>query len=1171
MKILFIPYLNILLILFFLFPDVIYCQENLSEQNVKSPQVADMIRYGNIPVSMYAGRLDLEIPLTTIEDPDFIFPISLRYNSSGFMPIKDDGLVGLNWSLACGGVIVREVKGFPDDINYKYDSSSLYRLEGFLYFLKNKNKYNHSDIVSYPEMYIDVDPIMPVSTPRFYNKSYGLDGVYVEASSDIYHFNFNNHSGKFMINFDGSVNVLSNDGHHYDIDLSNYIPASFNGEPTASSMIITTDDGYKYIFGGSYDAMEYSLEWQNRYIGMNETRDFDGFREKFGSILPNDCLANITISSFFLTKIIAPSERVVEIVYKKLPSDFYDVRSLRMYNAIRAEAATAYKRLFSSTYTNSYHLSNASNDPDFKGSRTMSINHVLTKNAIIESIKTDNQIIQFYYSDKNIKKISTLPEFSGQPLLPLELQAGTKLVSLVHSANIKKNDPYTIFKSIDLSYTQWVGQSDRSLLETVKINNQGTYKLKYNTSINGPSVITKNIDHWNYWKPGVNLTPDNLVAGGATIFPNDIKYELNKDYQGNSRSASLTAVTYGMLSEIIYPTGGYSTFYYEPHDYSHLIKRDKSSYFRPHLSAINDKWLAGGVRIGGIETYDNMSNNPVSIKNYYYKNKSEDVLSSGILNHVPIYYKVTDLIGTGILGDNGYLILLDNYYLDASNIGFSPISYENDHVTYNSIIETEIKDAIEHTSETFDLFFYDQKREFSFQMPDLEDVQICIQVVTGAGNFAKAALYGLNGDLIKKIEFNNIISTGIEKFYYKASDFGLRPLEKCKLIIEGSPQSRLIFIMSYYKYNEADKSKIINKFTSYIDYPDNTFPEVYGKLPNDYNSRMSFCLNLDHYDNSNFRGKIKERLYYDFKNRLIQSENFKYHNFSNYTKAVYFKKHVNLVQRHTMYYQVAKEGRHFVTRFANSFAPVFQKNIVFENFTKLKSKTTNEYLYDSYMSIYPTDTLITKEEYTYTNPYNYLETESVQNSQGETVKTSYKYAFQMETAPYLSLKQKSIFSPLVEIEKKVGNQTIAFSRNNYSFKTRLVLDSIQEGRNNGSLRTKYAVKSFDSNGNPNNVVVNGNRNILYEWDGYFLIAKIENPENLQNLSGSYDDLRKNNPGTFITTYTHKSILGLSSMTDPKGIPTYYTYNSKTGLLEKVYSVIGNNKYLYNFYKVNFNE
>lgn len=118
--------LYILLILLFTAVTKIYAQDDI-ESTVKSPQVADMIRYGNNPVSMYSGRLDLQIPLLSVEDTDFSFPVSLIYNSSGFMPMKDDGLTGLNWSLSCGGSIVREVKGFPDDMPVFYNPETLQR------------------------------------------------------------------------------------------------------------------------------------------------------------------------------------------------------------------------------------------------------------------------------------------------------------------------------------------------------------------------------------------------------------------------------------------------------------------------------------------------------------------------------------------------------------------------------------------------------------------------------------------------------------------------------------------------------------------------------------------------------------------------------------------------------------------------------------------------------------------------------------------------------------------------------------------------------------------------------------------------------------------------------------------------------------------------------------
>lgn len=63
-------------------------------ENMTSPQVSDMFRYGNVETSLFTGRLNFAIPIFNLDDPDFNLNIALRYNSEGFKPTKQSGYVG---------------------------------------------------------------------------------------------------------------------------------------------------------------------------------------------------------------------------------------------------------------------------------------------------------------------------------------------------------------------------------------------------------------------------------------------------------------------------------------------------------------------------------------------------------------------------------------------------------------------------------------------------------------------------------------------------------------------------------------------------------------------------------------------------------------------------------------------------------------------------------------------------------------------------------------------------------------------------------------------------------------------------------------------------------------------------------------------------------------------
>ena len=80
-----------------------------------SPQASEMTRYGTHNVNLYTGRIGVNIPIGVYKDADFEVPVSLSYNYNGFRVNEQPSEAGLGWSVSCGGVITREVRGLPDE------------------------------------------------------------------------------------------------------------------------------------------------------------------------------------------------------------------------------------------------------------------------------------------------------------------------------------------------------------------------------------------------------------------------------------------------------------------------------------------------------------------------------------------------------------------------------------------------------------------------------------------------------------------------------------------------------------------------------------------------------------------------------------------------------------------------------------------------------------------------------------------------------------------------------------------------------------------------------------------------------------------------------------------------------------------------------------------------
>jgi len=63
---------------------------------IKSRQSYAFEKYGNVPINLYTGSIDLKVPITSIDENGVNIPISISYDSSGFIPHKKPDLAGMN-------------------------------------------------------------------------------------------------------------------------------------------------------------------------------------------------------------------------------------------------------------------------------------------------------------------------------------------------------------------------------------------------------------------------------------------------------------------------------------------------------------------------------------------------------------------------------------------------------------------------------------------------------------------------------------------------------------------------------------------------------------------------------------------------------------------------------------------------------------------------------------------------------------------------------------------------------------------------------------------------------------------------------------------------------------------------------------------------------------------
>jgi YD repeat-containing protein len=605
-------------------------QLDMSRQNkdieIPNTQTYDFIRYGNnVGASLYTGTVNVSIPFYTYKDRDFEIPISFDYASNGFKPNQRAGDVGLGWILNAGGCITREVRGIPDEttvfLQYQSLGGNGYGTDLFGF----KYQYDENIDGLYFDDYdinLDEQGNMYCFIPKNGNYTVGY-----EFEPDIFHFNFMGYSGDFHLWKNKEIKVYNTNFNADELKIELF--ASYRG---FSNIIITMGDGFCYYFGGGDFGEEYIIP--SYYCE------------------PSECTNQIVNSTLKLYKIKAPNGRIVSFDYK-----YYNV-------AINYNPKSTYAcKIFAGAGVGAFN--DCTNFGNGNGiNRTEIRAYSLTKINI-----GNGPVIEFEYGTVTGEKCIT------------SLHNGVH-IGTASSSKLKKiyvrNQENKIIKECNIEYKTSIPDehNDRIantvyFLGSLNITGEGIYDFEYCDRITRgfPVLGTFSIDHWGYY----NGRSDQ---GGIESFAQQLSYD--EEYYTETITTTKRNIDdyynyagMGMLRQITYPTGGYSLFEYENHDYSKRVYRTTATIYTPILSYETDKKLTGGMRIKKITNYlatDVIANT----KEYLYE--ISNGTSSGILLNFPRYgikYEVVSSIYNGFVQ---YQSLYDYFKYDGTHIEYSKVT-----------------------------------------------------------------------------------------------------------------------------------------------------------------------------------------------------------------------------------------------------------------------------------------------------------------------------------------------------------------------------------------------------------------------------------------------------------------------------------------------------------------
>ena len=587
--------------------------------NIPTPNADELMRFGNIPVNYHSGTADISIPLYKYNYGGVSLDVRLQYDSSGLPMNRLPGWTGHGWTLIAGGSITRQIIGYPDDISFKGTQIRQYdQIDNFFR--------NHQ-----------------ISTA---DKS--------EASPDMFYFNFLGKSGRFFLGSDGDWKVISDDIIDIQTDVSdesNYIypfiksinlripragEAYIHYPKVIKGFTLVDVNGTKYKFGGSNSSIEYSTPLRQIYESSYYTRSSDNDEGSF-LVQPNMFWCADT---WMLTSVVDRFGNVLYNFFYERGKFIYQL-SLNKFTQLHDDYSGLYNGEYTGVVNAPVYLVSININ---NGEKQMSF---YSENAFPDE-PASRHLYPSFYDEYGVPKW-TGPIYGYDPFLYAQSIDGDvdKYHNRYQNVSNLSIDPLStmelrLLKSIcvddEMIYSFHYDYNSRIHLESVKMHEEcdhsdllsdctglfsesiGEYKLVYNDYSAVPSdYLTRHTDYGGYYNSGSNI---NI-------------------YWPNSDNGKK-----GMLTDVIYPTGGVTHFDYEQNNCSkYTVKysgeRDPihpGSFLRDpgiyHIQPAVDLKVAG-LRIKKITNWENQkveNGTPLNSLEFEYTKNGR---SSGDWYHVP--------------------------------------------------------------------------------------------------------------------------------------------------------------------------------------------------------------------------------------------------------------------------------------------------------------------------------------------------------------------------------------------------------------------------------------------------------------------------------------------------------------------------------------------------------
>jgi YD repeat-containing protein len=1102
-----------------------------------APTVASLMKFEEIPVSYYTGIPDVSIPVfsTKLKNGQDL-KVRIDYHPANVNANEIASDCGLGWSLIAGGSISRTVKGFPDEL-LKLDGSSQSGKVG-VYQTSTSNHINR-----YYE-YADI-----IENNGINSSNIGMINEYLwdvnvrnkyDTEHDLYQYNFMGYTGRFFVKKDnGNLVVVKLDKNPLQI-INNYNSSTY----VHDSFTIIDEFGNRYVF---------NVKETSTYTNATSTINYN------------------YISAFHLAEIRDSNDILLAgFTYSNASSKEGRNLSTSTYNYDVNNVINNYNMIYGSeTSYNNYHPL-----------PTNSLNMVMVTTATrkLDFISVEGTCKIYFDFTQGRSDDDLLLRNNAYKLDEIEIKTW-------------KDEPYRKYH-FSHSYTSnylysMTNEKKRMTLSQVDMYDKNDefisrYVLEYKQN---QSFVPIGKDYWGYF---------NLAAC---------------DHDSLEPSAGFSDLD--VLQKIQYPEGGCAIFDYESNTYSsegdvaitdfdanpanwYVDSHDDLVFVaEPHVNNVPQPLNYSATDVQYVDIYPGFSQ--VTGEEYRFLSlyKNNTMVRGFSCIEECLNCKIRVVLDAGAHYDLRFSNMDLNRQDEVLNVG---VDYVKKTVPANQYLlggGNRIK-KIGYFDEDMDARYYQDYPSYNSSGAPEKEVNYTYSFFnnllqsSGAlaypkpkytyNKFKKECPYlGTNSNAGNEfdIEYQVITRTdNLAAIKTKGADVGYKNVT---VFETGNGYKQMIY-------------------TNATDYPEtltyeNLNPPFLPTLNIDY--KRGLLLEEFVYDELNPSPLRHTTNSYSFVEDIIKTGINVYtpngYDFNNARNATFYSQYEYFINNHT------------TSCFCCFDTPMMFTDDVFHEellgWAKLDSSITVENFYDASNTLI--DDITTTKTFTY-NPVNYkLASEQVTDAYGQTLDTNYFYPCDasMSSKPQCAtLVTRNIIGLPLVTQKLRGTTELfeketeygSFTSQNLSYP--LILPKYIYTKKDNFSNTAFKEITFDYDVEGNLVQFTKENGVptsfVWGYDKTYPVAKIENCSYASINSGllsaietntnsqsatqsqvisSLNALRSALTGSMVTTYTYNSVVGITSITDPKGYTTFFDYDGFGRLNEQKDAqgnVISENEYHY---------